>query len=210
MNSLKTIQNSVKNWYFPLIIGLLFIFIGVYCLFFSYDTFATLSKILGFSIIISGFIEIYITFQKIKENANWQWTMISGVSELAIGFVIINRPEISFVFLSVFVAFMFFLRSLNAISNAIELRTIGVKDWWVLLLLGLFGILLAYILIDNPKLAGQTVAFWIGLGLILVGAFSAYLAIKLKNLKKISKKVSSELNDKWDAINDEIQTKLKE
>ena len=136
--------------------------------------------------------------------------MISGVSELAIGFVIINRPEISFVFLSIFVAFMVFLRSLNAISNAIELRSIGVTDWWVLLLLGLFGILLAYILIDNPKLAGKTVAFWIGLGLILAGAFSVYLAIKLKKLEKISQKISSELKDKWDAINNEIQTKLKE
>ena len=141
VNSIKIIQNSVKNWYVSLIIGLLFIIIGVYCLFFSYDTFAMLSKILGFSIIISGLIEIYMTFQKIKESASWQWSMISGLSELAIGFVIVNRPEISFVFLSIFVAFMVFLRSLNAISNAIELRAIGMKNWWVLLLLGLAGIL---------------------------------------------------------------------
>jgi uncharacterized membrane protein HdeD (DUF308 family) len=210
VNSIKIIRNSSKNWYIPFIIGLIFALIGIYCVFFSYESYNTLSKILGFSIVFSGVIEIYGTIKKIKEDTPWQWSMISGLSEIAIGFILVNRPEISFVLLSIFVAFMVFLRSLNALINAIELRTIGMKDWWFLVVLGVFGIVLSYILIDNPKLAGQTVAFWIGIGLILVGGFGIYFSLKLRSLKKMSEKIPSELKDKWDAVHNEIKTKLRE
>jgi uncharacterized membrane protein HdeD (DUF308 family) len=85
-----------------------------------------------------------------------------------------------------------------------------MKDWWFLVVLGVFGIVLSYILIDNPKLAGQTVAFWIGIGLILVGGFGIYFSLKLRSLKKMSEKIPSELKDKWDAVHNEIKTKLRE
>ena len=210
MDSINKIQNSIKYWYIPFVIGLLFVFIGGYCLFSPYDSYLMLAKVTGYAIILSGLIEIFVTFQKIKENGNWQWSLIFGLSELAIGFIIVNRPEISVVVLSIFVAYMVFIRSINAISNALELKTLGVKDWWMALILGLLGIVLSYILIDNPKLAGNTVAFWIGIGLIISGIVSIYISFKFKNLKKMTNKIPSELKDKWDAINNEIQTRLKQ
>lgn len=210
VNSIKIIRNSSKNWYIPFVIGLIFALLGLYCVFFSYESYNTLSKILGFSIVFSGLIEIYGIIKKIKAEAPWQWDLISGLSEVAIGFILVNRPEISFALLSIFVAFMVFIRSINALINAIELRTIGIKDWWFLLVLGIFGIALSYILIDNPQLAGQTVAFWIGIGLVLVGGFGIYFSLKLRSLKKMSKKIPSELKDKWDAVQEEIKTKLRE
>ncbi len=209
-NSLKIIQNSVKNWYKPLILGLIFIFTGVYCLFNTAETYLLLSKILAYSIIASGLIEILLIFRRIKEKSDWQWSLVFGLTELAIGYILIRNPEISFITLSFIVAFMILIRSLSAIANSLELRTLGITNWWVLSILGIIGVIISFILINNPKLAGMTVAFWIGLALIVVGLFSVFLSLKFRNIKKEAKKIPTELKNKWSTLNNEIKEKLNE
>jgi uncharacterized membrane protein HdeD (DUF308 family) len=209
-NSLKTIQDSVKHWYAPLILGLIFIFTGIYCLFNTGETYTVLSQVLAYSIMISGLIEILFLYSKIKEGSNWQWALVFGLTELAIGFILFRNPEISFVFLSIVVAFMVLIRSLSAIGKSIELRTLGTKDWWVLSALGVIGVIMAFILMNNPQLAGMTVAFWIGLALIMLGMFSVFLSLKFRKIKKAAKKIPAELKSKWSTLNNEIKEKLNE
>jgi len=209
-NSLKTIQDSVKHWYVPLILGLIFICTGLYCLFNTGETYTVFSKVLAYSIMASGLIEIFFIFSKIKEETDWKWSLVFGLTELAIGYILISNPAISFVVLSIIVAFMVLIRSLSAIANSIELRTLGTEDWWVLSVLGVIGVIMSFILINNPKLAGMTVAFWIGLALIMLGLFSVFISLKFRKLNKAAKKIPAELKSKWSTLNSEIKEKLNE
>lgn len=67
----------------------------------------------------------------------------------------------------------------------------------------------SYILIKNQKLAGKTVAFWVGIAFIAIGILSIFLLFKLKKMKTIPPKIGSEIKNKWEAINVEINVKLK-
>lgn len=209
-NSLKTIQDSVKHWYVPLILGLIFVCTGLYCLFNTGETYTVFSKVLAYSIMASGLIEILFIFSKIKEETDWKWSLVFGLTELAIGYILISNPAISFVVLSIVVAFMVLIRSLSAIANSIELRTLGTTDWWVLTVFGVIGVIMSFILINNPKLAGMTVAFWIGLALILLGLFSVFLSLKFRKIKKAANKIPADLKNKWSSLNNEIKEKLNE
>ena len=74
--------------------------------------------------------------------------------------------------------------------------------------MGLLGISFSYILINNPKLAGKAVVFWIGIAFIALGVLSAFLSFKFRKLRTISEKIGSELKNKWDVINEEINMKI--
>jgi len=208
MKNIKFIQDAADTWYIPLIFGLIFVFVGVYCTFFSEDTFLTLSKIIGYAVLVSSLIELYVILAHKKKKVTSQGSLMFGFIDLAIALILISRPQISFIVLSILIAMIVFIRSVYTIFRSFDLKAVGVNDWWLALLMGLIGIVLSYILINNPKLAGKTVAFWIGIAFVATGVLSVFISFKLRRLRAISDKIGSELKTKWDAINEEISEKL--
>lgn len=208
MKNIKLIQDAVDTWYIPLIFGLIFVFLGVYCTFFSEDTFLTLSKIIGYAVLVSSLIELYVILAHKKKKVTSQGSLMFAFIDLAIALILISRPQISFIVLSILIAMVVFMRSIYTIFRSFDLKAVGVNDWWLALLMGLIGIALSYILINNPKLAGKTVAFWIGIAFVATGVLSVFISFKLRKLRAVSDKIGSELRLKWDAINEEINEKL--
>ncbi|BAO77584.1 HdeD family acid-resistance protein [Winogradskyella sp. PG-2] len=208
MKNIKLIQDAVDTWYIPLIFGLIFVFLGVYCTFFSEDTFLTLSKIIGYAVLVSSLIELYVILAHKKKKVTSQGSLMFAFIDLAIALILISRPQISFIVLSILIAMVVFVRSIYTIFRSFDLKAVGVNDWWLALLMGLIGIALSYILINNPKLAGKTVAFWIGIAFVATGVLSVFISFKLRKLRAVSDKIGSELRIKWDAINEEINEKL--
>ena len=50
--------------------------------------------------------------------------------------------------------------------------------------------------------------YWIGLALVTAGIFSIYLSLKLRKLKGLPQKISSELNERFQSVQDEIRKEL--
>lgn len=202
---LKTVKNSVKNWYIPFVVGLIFIGMGLYSMFSPVESFSMLSKVLAFSFITSGIAEIMFSFNNREELENWGWTLIFGLVTLLVGLLIFNRPEITFNTLSLFVGITIMFRSISAISYAIDLKKHDASQWKTLLLFGILGVIFSFILLWNPLLAGSTVAVLMGLALIAVGAFSVFLSLKLKKLKKASNTVIKGFKEKADTFSDKLK-----
>lgn len=68
------------------------------------------------------------------------------------------------------------LSSGSARGWSLELRKHGASDWGVLLLVGILGLILTFILLWNPAFAGMTVVFYTALAFIMVGIFQIYLS----------------------------------
>lgn len=205
----KTVANTIKHWYIPLIVGIIFVGVGIYTFSAPVASYITLSILFSLSFLFSGLSEIIFSISNRHEIDNWGWTLTFGILNFIFGLLLIMNPGISMTTLPLFVGFLMLFRSIMGISYALELKNYGVPDWGALLAIAILGLLFSFILVWNPVFAGFTIVIWTGLAIITVGIFSIYLSFKLKKIKSSPEKISKELKEKYENIKREVQKELK-
>ena len=201
MNNLffKQIKQSVKHWYLHLIIGLIFIAVGLWVFTSPVHSYVALTIVFSISFLVSGIMEIFFATSNREVLENWGWTLALGIFTALVGVMLIANPEISALTLPLYVGFMLMLRSFWAIGSAFDLKDYGVKGWGVSLIIGVLGVLFAALLILRPAIGGLTLVIWTGLALIANGAFNLFLSSKMRKIHK-----------NWDNITAATKARLEE
>jgi len=207
-NFFKLIRNTVKHWYLPLLVGILFIGVGIYMFRTPAESYVTLAMIFSLLFIFSGFSDIIFSIANKDELEGWGWNLAGGVFNLIIGGVLVRHPEISLATLPLFVGFTVLFRSIMAISSSLELKSYGVLDWGNLMAIGIIGVIASTVLLWDPFFAGLTVVVWTAIAFIIFGIFNIYYSTKLKKLNDIPKKISKELKKRREEIEQEISNEL--
>ena len=209
MKGIKAVENSVKNWYILLIVGLIFLGAGIYAFVSPDGAFTVLAMLFAWTFLVSGGIEILFSISNREELDNWFWTLIFGIITFLVGLLLLARPEITLITLSFCLGFLILFRSIGTISFALDLKAYeDNQGWGTLLALGILGIVFSFVLLWNPALTGFTVAFLMGLVLVIAGVMSIYLALRLRKLKGISQKISAELKSRFRTLQNEIKDEL--
>ena len=205
---LKSVKNSVKHWYVLLIIGIIFLGVGIVVFLTPIESYLTLSIIFSVSFLLAGLLEIIFSISNRKELEGWGWHLALGILTLLVGIMLVDNPAITMVTLPFFVGFVVLFRSIMAISTSMELRNYYVLDWGYLFGLGILGTIFSFMLLFNPSFAGFSLVIWTGLSLLILGIYSIYLSLKLKKLKDIPKTLSAELKSKWNQIQSQVKEKM--
>lgn len=180
---LKSIRGVIKHWYLPLIIGALFLIIGLYTLFSPAEAYLTLAILFSLSFLFSGISDIFFSIANRNELDNWGWTLATGILTTIVGIILYIHPGISMVTLPFIIGFLFLFRSVAGIGVALDMKNYGVDSWGYLLTLGVLGTILSFLMIWNPMFAGMTLVAITGMILLTIGVFHILLALKLKKLK---------------------------
>ena len=183
----KSIQNSIKYWWVPLLVGIIFIGLGIYNLLNPLASYTSLSIIFSVLFLISGISEMIFAFANKDEMDNWGWTLTFGLVTSIVGFILIANPLSAMEALAYYIGFLILFRSISGISYAIDLKNFSVNHWKYLLFVSLLGTLFGIVLIWNPILAGLTIVFWLAMGMITIGLFAVILGMNLKKLKSKAK-----------------------
>ncbi|WP_201584435.1 HdeD family acid-resistance protein [Psychrobacter jeotgali] len=205
----KVVRNSVKYWYIPLIVGVILIGLGIYTFVSPEASYLALALLFSLSFLISGLFEIAFSIANKDVLDNWGWTLAFGVLTLAVGVLLLINPAISMITLAFYVGFLILFRSISAIGYAIDFKRYGISDWGVLMLIGVLGLIFAFLLIWNPILSGMTILIWTGLALITSGIFSVYFSLKLKKLNTLPDKLSDRLRNQLELVRREVDEELK-
>jgi uncharacterized membrane protein HdeD (DUF308 family) len=206
----QTFMKSIKYWYIPLIIGILFILIGGYVFTVPLETYVTLSTLFSISFIVSGLFDIFFSIQNQKILGGWGWYLVGGMSTLAIGILLIVYPSISIAFLPFVVGFALLFRSFQLLGFSFDLKELRVLNWGNTAILSILGIILSFILLDNPVFTGFSLVTITAIAFISVGISSIVLSFNLKKLKDFPNRISPELKDKIKDLQDEFETKKNE
>ncbi|WP_276391968.1 HdeD family acid-resistance protein [Eudoraea chungangensis] len=204
----KTLKHAIKHWYLFLIAGLAFIAAALWVLSDLEYSYVWCAFIFSLSFVVSGAIEVVFSIVNRNTVDNWGWKLVLGLITLAVGIALLNDPEISMVTLPLYVGFVILFRSMNAIGISLDLKKYGVKDWGTLLGIGIIGVLIGFVLLMNPIIAGLSVVIWASVGLLTMGVYNIYLSFKLRKLHQIPSNISKELRDKLHAIQDNINEEL--
>ncbi|SHF44269.1 Short repeat of unknown function [Salegentibacter echinorum] len=139
---------------------------------------------------------------------NWGWSLAFGIITLIVGVFLLLKPSLSLTALAFYIGFVILFRSISTIGFALDVRKYGSKNWGGLLILGIIGAIVSFILIWNPLFAGLSIVVLVALNFMFAGLFSIFLSIQLRKLHKSSKKLSADLVERYDKIMLEIREEL--
>ncbi|OOG19727.1 hypothetical protein BWD42_07435 [Sphingobacterium sp. CZ-UAM] len=188
-SSVKSLKEAIKNWYVPLLLGLIFIAFGAYTLTVPLATYLSLSIIFSCSFIISGIFDSWFALENRKSFSAWGWFLVSGLLSLSLGIYLAVYPEVSAAVLPSYVGFTLLFRSFQLLGFSFEMKAMENINWGSLALTSVLGILFSFLLLANPVATGFSLVTLTGLAFIFVGIAGIVLAFQLKKVKVAGQKL---------------------
>ncbi|MFZ4860571.1 HdeD family acid-resistance protein [Sphingobacterium sp. Mn56C] len=202
-NFFKTVRSTVKNWYIPLIIGILLIVLGIYTLSNPVESYLALSLLFTWYFLLSGILEIGFAISNKDELDGWGWSLASGILYTLFGVYMFVNPAISITTLPFVIGFYALFKSIQLFSVAFELKAYGTQKWGWVLAWAILGIVFSFILLWNPIFAGLSLVIYTGLSIISIGLASVIVSFQLKRVKDFPKRLPKEWQDKYEALKSE-------
>jgi len=109
----------------------------------------------------------------------WWMTLLRGLFWILFGIVILARPGISLLTLTVALGAVMFVDGIINVANAFSGRK-EHDDWWVLLLVGLAGIGVGILTFNNPQATALAVVFYVAIWAVATGLLEIVAAIRLR------------------------------
>ncbi len=185
------IRDTVKNWWVSLIVGIIAIILGVWCMFVPVATIAALTIVFIVAFFISGIAEIAFAVQNRKTMHGWGWTLTGGIVDLLMGCMLLALPAPAVTAVLIyFVGFWIMFRSIWAIGAASDLQKYGVRGWGWMLAIAILALLFSIIFIfSTPLFGGAFIVTFFCVALLVYGIFRIYMGVLLKSVKnEIDKK----------------------
>lgn len=202
---LNSIRNSIKHWYIPLLVGILFIVVSIVAFTSPVTSLLTLSILFALSFLFGGLSEIIFSIVNRHQLDNWGWSLAFGIITLIIGISLVMHPGISVSVLAFYVGFLLLFRSISSIGFAMDVKKYGSKNWIGLLIFGILGAIVSFFLIWNPLFAGMSVVILVALSFLFAGIISILLSFQLRKLHKLSKEVSPQIQERINQLKRDIE-----
>jgi len=104
----------------------------------------------------------------IVDRESWWLVLVAGIITLILGILIVSWPEISTKVLVLIFGISIILISIVAVIRSFTLIK-QTKTWWVLLIEGIAGIIIAIVLFTWPVQTTAVIAYFIGIWLVIIG-----------------------------------------
>lgn len=180
------VENSVKHWYLPLLMGIVLVAVGVWCIFAPVESYLALAIVFAVGFFVSGIFETIFAIE--NKSDKWGWTLAMGIMSIIVGFLMVVNPGLSAVTLAFYVGFMLLFYSVTGIGIALRIKDYFGVDWVTLLVIAILGVVFSLIMLFNPAFAGISIVLWTSFAFITMGGFRIYIAFRLKKANKFLNK----------------------
>ncbi len=199
-DTINDVAGSVKHWYLYMIVGALFLIVGVYMLFVPVESYVALSLLFAIMFIVAGVASVVYSISNREELSGWGWVLALGILSILMGVLMLIHPGLSMVTLAFLVGFTVLFQSASMFGYSFEMKDQGVSDWWVVMTLGVLGMIFAFILLFNPQFAGLSLVVWTAMAFMIIGFMEIYVSFKLKGVKKGFKNMTKPFTDAADDL----------
>jgi uncharacterized membrane protein HdeD (DUF308 family) len=184
---LETVGNSIKNWWWFLVKGLLLIATGIAIFARPVAGYVGLSILLTIVIILSGITQVVFATSNKALLKGWGWTLVSGILDIGIGIYLAMYPLLTMATLPFFVGFWLIFKSFYLMGASFDLNDLGIPGWGWLLLGGFIVLLAGFYVIYYPVAGAAGIVAVSGTAFILAGILYIILSFKLKDIKVTAK-----------------------
>jgi short repeat uncharacterized protein DUF308 len=193
-NTLDAIRYDVKNWWWFLINGLLFLATGIVIYAKPAEGYVGLSILFSLVILSTGFSQIFFASSNSKILKGWGWILVSGIVDVAIGTYLLVYPTVTMATLPYFVGFWLIIRSFYMMGFSFDLKNLSSSGWGWLLFGGILMLVLGILIVYYPVAGVVSIIAVSGSAFVVGGFLSIYLAFQLKNLKSEAGQIRDTVN----------------
>ena len=136
-----------------------------------------LGIIVGIALIVSGIVKLGGYLSRDLYQLAFQFDLAFGILMMALGFVILLRPENTMSFLCIILGTAILADGLFKIQTSIDARRFGLKTWWLILLLAILASTAGMILVLRPSQSARVLATIMGISLLAEGTLSLCVAL---------------------------------
>ena len=123
VNEFFQISVSTTGWkWIHGLLGVLFIVAGIYALWHPYDTFATLSALVGLFLLVKGIFDITVAFITKDQFELWWLQLVVGLLEILLAFWVAGNLREKAILLVVYVGIVALSRGITEIFLAFKLK----------------------------------------------------------------------------------------
>lgn len=181
---LSSFKKAVKHWWVSLLIGIIAVIVGLFCMFTPFTTFAALTILFVVSFFVGGICEIVFAISNKNIMRNWGWTLAMGIIDLIFAIILLANMELAPIMLCYLIAFWMLIQSIWGIGMAFDLQPVQNSGWGWLLALSILGVFASILLLFQPAVAGLFAAYILSFSFLFYGIFRIYLAFRLKSMHK--------------------------
>ena len=164
-----------------IIIGVLMIVSGLYCVFNPGLTYLGIGYAIGITMLLDGVGRIHAWWQYKREGQPDGWILAGGVISAIFGIILIMDAAAQLsvdVFIAYMAAIWILIHAILTIARAFRLRRIHKdyrtriigRNWGVKLCIGILLCIFAILSLMNPGVIMAAIGTFIGLGIIVAGA----------------------------------------
>ena len=193
-NVLENIRYDVKNWWWFLIMGILFIATGVIIYARPVEGYVGLSVLFSVVMISSGFSQIFFSTANSSVLKGWGWVFVSGLIDLALGTYLFIYPVVTMATLPYFVGFWLVFRAFSIMGFSFDLKDLNVRGWGWVLFGGLVTLVGGGLIIYYPAAGVVGIIAVSGSAFIVAGFLNIYVGFQLKSLKTNVDQIREKVN----------------
>ncbi len=175
-------KTSSKIWL--AIAGVLLVVLGVVCICKPAATLFTAAWLIGLFTLIAGISKLVFALKTQLFLPNSGTRALSGLLEIVIGIIFLGNNIFVAVSLPVIFAMWVLIESIIIAVNSFDYKRVGFPGWFVILLLGICGIVLGVLGLKNPDVTAATLSTLIGLGVIAMGAAYLFALLGITRFQK--------------------------
>lgn len=181
---LSSFKKAIKHWWVSLLVGIVAVIVGFWCMSTPLETFATISILFVISFFIGGISEIVFAIANKDSMNNWGWTLAMGIIDILFAIFLMSNMALAPLMLCYLIAFWLLFQSIWGIGMAVDLKNIPGSGWGWLLALAILALFASMLLLFQPPVAGLFAVYIISFSFISYGIFRIYLGFRLKSMTK--------------------------
>ena len=167
------------------ITGILLIALGIICICNPGATILSTSIIIGILTLASG-ISTLFTWFKLNGIIPAGNIFLSGVLQIILGIILLKHNLIAAATLPIVFSCWIMVEGIILAIRSFDFKQVRFKSWWILLILGLTAAVLGFYGLVYPfEVAGEILSYFIGAGIIALGAVDIVALIELNKLDGI-------------------------
>jgi uncharacterized membrane protein HdeD (DUF308 family) len=176
--------NSVKNWWFYLVIGILLILGSIYVFMTPLASYVSLAIVFSVMMLFDGIATIITSVSNRDIMKGWGWHLAVGLIGTLIGIGLMTHPEVTMIVLPFYVGFWTLMKGSMLIGISFDMKSNNSDSWWMLLLLGALVTIFAMLMILNPIFGASALVSLTAASLMMTGLALAFLSFKLHHIKQ--------------------------
>lgn len=179
-----------------IISGILMILTGIIALASPSATLVSLAWIIGINTLVSGVMTLCFYFDEGRGQIGAGSILFDAIADIILGVMFLgNNLLVASVLPFAFAMWAIFI-GVQMIVHCTDWKAVGVKQWWLELVLGILLAALGFLCCVKPVVGAVTISVFVGIGFIAHGIVDFYILHEMNKVGKKLKMVASAIESR--------------